>query len=97
MVLGTRSGEGLNPPILLVASYVTVPVAPAIKKVFALMLAGSMDWLNTTAISRLVPTPLLCGTTINTVGTSEEAGCLAIVPQLMRKTAIRKGVKILES
>jgi hypothetical protein len=40
--LAARSVEGLKAAILLVVSYVTVPVTPAIKKLLALMLAGSM-------------------------------------------------------
>src|SRR4029077_1878296 len=85
--LVARSVEGLKAAILLAVSYVTVPVTPAIKKLLALMLAGSMGLLKTTAISRLVPTPLLCGTTINTVGGLETivAGWFATPLQLIRK------------
>ena len=38
------------------------------------MLAGSMGSLKTTAMARFVPTPLVCGTTIKTVGEAETTG-----------------------
>jgi hypothetical protein len=77
---------------------VTVPVTPGIVNVLLLMLAGSMGELNTTAISRSVPTPLLCGTTINTAGPppTVEAGGLVRLPQLMRKAATKRAGETFE-
>src|ERR1035438_8388837 len=62
------------------------------------MLAGSMGLLNTTAISRLVPTPSLWGTTIIIVGASAttEAGGLATLLQATRKANTRRAVEPLE-
>jgi hypothetical protein len=66
-------------------------------KVPALMLAGSMALLKTTATARLVPTPLVCGTTIKIVGASETigAGELDRPLQPMRKPARRRAVETL--
>src|SRR5579864_2107047 len=66
--------------------------------VLLLMLAGSIGSLNTTAISRSVPTPLLCGTTINTAGPppTVEAGGLVRLPQLMRKAVTKRAGKTFE-
>src|SRR5579864_6750845 len=71
VVLGAKSAKALKAAILLVASYVTVPLAPVTTKLPLLILAGSMDLLKTTATSRLVPTPLVWGTTIDTTGAPE--------------------------
>src|SRR6478609_4493125 len=97
MVLAAKSAVGLKAAILLAASYVTVPVTPATIKVPALMLAGSMALLKTTATARLVPTPLVCGTTINTVGASETigAGELERPLQPTRRAANRRTVETL--
>jgi hypothetical protein len=62
------------------------------------MLAGSMGWLKSTAISRLVAMPPLWGTTIDTVGpTAVGTGGLATPPQLRKKNTASGAVKILES
>src|SRR5579864_4008712 len=62
------------------------------------MLAGSMGLLNSTAIARLVPTPLVWGTTITVAGTAEtiEAGGLGTPLQATRKNDIRRAVEPLE-
>src|SRR5271154_4954469 len=64
---------------------------PAIRNVPLLMLAGSMGWLKSTAISRLVAMPPLWGTTIDTVGPpAVETGEWATPPQLTRKATTRR-------
>jgi len=79
---------------------VTVPDTPAIIKLPVLMLAGSMGVLKTTATARLVPTPLVCGTTIKTVGAAEtdeegKEGELERPLQPIRNAANRMAVETL--
>src|SRR5580658_281255 len=74
---------------------------PAIRKVLALMLAGSMGWPKSTAISRFVAMPPVSGTTIDTVGAAaagplETAGGLAVLPQLTRKAATTRAAETWE-
>src|SRR6476619_7204565 len=58
-----------------------------------------MGLLKTTAISRLVPTPLVWGTTINIAGAPEASGAggLEAPLQPMRKTAARRAAEPLEN
>src|ERR1700729_3804573 len=71
---------------------------PAIKKVPLLMLAGSIGWLKSTAISRLVAMPPLSGTTIDTVGPPEaDTVVLPTPPHLRKNITNRRRVETLES
>ncbi len=55
------------------------------------MLAGSIGWLKSTAISRLVPMPLLWGTTIDTVGPPEATGGVGHATAAKEKSRHQKG------
>jgi len=71
---------------------------PAIRKVPLLMLAGSIGWLKSTAISLLVAMPPLSATTIDTVGPPEvETGVLPTPPQLRKNITTRRRGETLES
>ena len=92
LVLGAKSGEGLklaNHVGGIVSDCTSSRLQP--EKVLELMLAGSMGWLNTTAISRLVPTPLLCGTTIDTAGPLRGSRWLGNATTANEKSRYQKG------